>query len=220
MTVIVQIDKTGTVKATNVKDLSRDLLYKKCGFRKSDGFEKRTTWKVKIGAETHYVELWARDAGKHNTENKYDFPPPCDTALYFGTCGLVGSDAAGEVLCDLTVELWDKIYEKLFGGFEDLGDEDEEASDDELASVPKEMKTKNGYLKDGFVIDNSEEGESSGNDVSEDEDEDGGDIVMELSSDGGSDDDDAEEEEDDEDDEDESGSELGEEAYDYSSDEN
>jgi hypothetical protein len=218
MTVIVQIDKTGTVKATNVKDLSRDQLYKKCGFRKSDGFEKRTTWKVKIGGETHYIELWARDAGKHNTENKYDFPPPCDTALYFGTCGLIGSDQEGEALCDLTVELWEKIYEKLFGGFEDIGDEDEEPSDDELASVPKEMKTKNGYLKDGFVIDNSEAEESSGDDESEEEG--GDDIIMELSSGDGSDDDDLEAEDDDDDDEDGSGSELGEEAYDYSSDEN
>ena len=60
---------------------------------------------------------------------------------------------------NLTVDLWNKIYEKLFGGFENLAvtcieDEDEE---DELKNVPKNMKTKNGgYLKDGFVVDSSE----------------------------------------------------------------
>ena len=59
---------------------------------------------------------------------------------------------------DLSLTLWEKIYEKLFGGFEDLSatcveDENEE---DELANVPKEKKTKDGYLKDGFVVDSSD----------------------------------------------------------------
>ena len=44
-----------------------------------------------------------------------------------------------------------KVYEKLFGGFEDLKSESE--SEDELDEVPDDMKTKDGYLKDGFVVD-------------------------------------------------------------------
>ena len=54
------------------------------------------------------------------------------------------------------------MYEKLFGGFEDLGltaIEDEEEID-ELADVPKDKKTKQGYLKDGFVVDSDGEDES------------------------------------------------------------
>ena len=50
---------------------------------------------------------------------------------------------------DLTVELWSKIYEQLFGGFENL-DSEEEMSEDELESIPAELKTKNGYLKDSI----------------------------------------------------------------------
>ena len=48
--------------------------------------------------------------------------------------------------------LWNKIYEKLFGGFEDLASTaaEDEAEEDELANVPKELKTKQGYLKDGI----------------------------------------------------------------------
>ena len=47
----------------------------------------------------------------------------------------------------------------MFGGFEDLSataaeDENEE---DELASVPEHMKTKDGYLKDGFVVDDDDD---------------------------------------------------------------
>jgi hypothetical protein len=62
------------------------------------------------------------------------------------------------VYVDLGLPLWNKIYEKLFGGFEDLAATalEDEAEVDELANVPKEKKTKQGYLKDGFVVDSSD----------------------------------------------------------------
>ena len=103
--------------------------------------------------------------------------------------------------------MWEKIYEKLFGGFEDLGvtaaeDDNEE---DELANVPKHKKTKNGYLKDGFVVDSSDGDESESASSYETEDEEST-------------------EETDEDDKDadvvieDIGSELSEESYDYDND--
>ena len=56
---------------------------------------------------------------------------------------------------DLTLDEWEKIYEKLFGGFEDLGDEDS-FSDEEI--IPEKYKTKEGYSKeDGFIVDSGEE---------------------------------------------------------------
>ena len=88
-------------------------------------------------------------------KNKYDFPPPIDTKLFYGSCAVVAQlkkDNGSKLYTNLSVELWNKIYEKLFGGFEDLAataKEDEE-EEDELANVPKEKKTKDGYLKDGF----------------------------------------------------------------------
>ena len=75
---------------------------------------------------------------------------------------------------DLSLELWEKMYEKLFGGFEDLNAtalEDEEEMD-ELAFVPKEKKTKNGYLKDGFVVDSDGDEEFSGDEEDDEEEED------------------------------------------------
>lgn len=151
MTKIVLVQKDGALKQLNAKDLTREGLYRKCGFKKSDGLERRVTWNV----EGEYVELWAKDQGKANTENKYDMPPPVDTALYFGTCCLIKTDEAGEIIHDLTTNEWEKMYEILFGGFEDL-DKPEEPSEDELENVPEEFKTKNGYLKDGFVVDDDE----------------------------------------------------------------
>jgi len=149
MTTIVIVEKTGSVKQVKVKKVSRDTLYSKCGFRKSDGFEKRNVWNVEVGEE-YVVELWSRDDGNANTENKYDFPPPVDNDLYFGNCCVVRIDKETDEIVDLTTGEWKKIYEKLFGGFEDLVEE--EASEDELENVPKNMKTHSGYLKDGFVV--------------------------------------------------------------------
>jgi hypothetical protein len=56
---------------------------------------------------------------------------------------------------DMTIELWNKIYESLFGGFEDLAATaaEDENEVDELDLIPACKKTTSGYLKDGFVVD-------------------------------------------------------------------
>jgi len=157
--------------------------------------------------------MYGKLNGKANMENKYDFPPPVDKKLYFGSCALVGmirDDSNNKSLINLSIELWNKIYEKLFGGFEDLTltcvEDDEE--DDELENIPKNMKTKKGgYLKDGFVVDSSDTEEIIGSDT-EDED----DNLDESSDETSEVEDDAILEE--------IGSELSEEAYDYSDSEN
>jgi hypothetical protein len=89
---------------------------------------------------------------------------------------MIRDDSNNRSHINLSIELWNKIYEKLFGGFEDLAltcNEDEE-EEDELENIPKNMKTKKGgYLKDGFVVDSSdaEEEEVSCSDDDEDESE-------------------------------------------------
>jgi hypothetical protein len=171
----VIVEKSGSLKEVSVKNINKDEIYKKCGFRKPDGFECRTTWNdVKIGNQTHSIQLWARDDGKADTENKYDFPPPVDKVLYFGNCALVQVfNKDHDSFTNLSKDLWLKIYEKLFGGFEDIGDEnDDDDEPDELATIKKEMKTKKtGYLKDGFVVDSEEEVVASDIEVDEESDD-------------------------------------------------
>lgn len=163
---IVLVDKAGIFKELNAKNLKQEDLYKKCGFRKSDGFEMRHQWEVKTG-DIHSVQVWARDSGRANTENKYDLPPPIDSALYFGTIAIVGLDSSGEMK-DIDKPTWDKVYEKLFGGFEEIGDSEDDDEEDELEHIPAELKTKvGGYMKDGFVVDGDESDEEEG----EEEDE-------------------------------------------------
>jgi len=164
MTRIILIEKACTIKSLNVKDFSYDNLYKKCCFKKPDGFIMRTEWKItndKYGFNK--IQLWARDTGKAGFENKYECPPPIDTKLYFGTMAIIALNK--DKVVDITIDEWNKIYEELYGGFEDIGENDTE-SEDELDNVPKEMKTKEGYLKDGFVVDTKEQ-------IEDDEDYDG-----------------------------------------------
>ncbi len=171
MTTIVLINKNSDVKQCKIKDLTRDILHAKCGFKNDNDFDKRTTWNIAIEEETFNIELWAKNNARANTENKYDFPPPIDSELYFGTCALLRVDD-DENIIDLTTEAWEKVYEFLFGGFEDL-DSEEEPSEDELEKIPDEMKTKTGYLKDGFVVNtDSDKSETSVDEDYEDESDD------------------------------------------------
>lgn len=166
MITYVIVDKYGKLKELKAKELLKEELYKKCGFRKKDGFDKRTTWNVLLNNEKFKIELYAKDNGKANTENKYEFPPPIDTILYFGNCCLINCDLETNKPISLTVKTWMKIYEHLFGGFHDL--EDEELSEDELEHISKHLKTKSGYLKDGFVIDSDDIIDNNSNDDDDD----------------------------------------------------
>lgn len=167
---IVLVDKTGELKELNVKDYKEDELFKKCGFKKADGFLKQTEWNVKFNGQKYSIMMFGKEDGKANMENKYDFPPPVDKKLLFGCCVLVGQlrdDSGAKSLFNLTSVLWEKLYEKLFGGFEDLSatNDDDDEEDDELDLVTKSKKTKGtGYLKDGFVVDDEFNDSTEGSD--------------------------------------------------------
>lgn len=166
MTSILLVEHNGTIKQVKTKDISRDLLYKKCGFRTAEHFDKTTTWSIEYNKEIINIELWAKNNGKANNENKYDFPPPVDNALYYGTCALIRVDGKGDII-ELSSDLWLRLYEKLFGGFEEIdedGDEedgeeedDEEDEEDEEDDITPAVKTKNGYLKDDFIDDDEDD---------------------------------------------------------------
>jgi hypothetical protein len=174
---ILIIDKSGTPKVLSVKDFKIEELYKKCGFKKPDGLEKRHVWVTKYDKTSYRISVYAKEDGKANMENKFDFPPPIDSALYFGSCAVLieHKNVSGEyVSTTVTLDLWDKLYEKLFGGFESLNDtcKADEEEPDELETVLKHKKTSSGYLKDGFIVDSDNEDESySDEDSDEEEDE-------------------------------------------------
>ena len=196
----ILINKTGELKEVKINDLNE--LYKLCKFKKPDNFDLRHTWKIRLKETKYKLNLYAKNDGRANTENKYDLPPPVDNDLFFGSMLVVAFSPDDELL-SLTIEIWEKLYEKMFGGFEDLKDtaKEDEEEEDELENIPDSMKTKEGYLKDGFIVDD------------DDEDEEGDYEEEDLEYEGGDEDD---EEDDEEDDLDECGSELAYEDYVYS----
>lgn len=178
---IVVIDRLGELKTVNVKDITADNLYKKAGLKSGEGFVLQHTWGQEDGIDQS-VELYAKTKGKAGQENKYDFPPPVDSALFFGPCILVGKDASTGFVVDLDEHEWEEIYEFLFGGFEDVDSEDSEDddedvdTDDEVAALAKSTgavvaQTKNGYVKDGFIVSDEDADEDYEEDESESEEE-------------------------------------------------
>jgi hypothetical protein len=179
---IVVIEKSGTLKTVSVKDFSESTIYKKAGLKSGDGFVLQHTWGIEDGLDQS-IKLYAKKTGKAGQENKYDFPPPVDEVLYFGQCILVGSDPKTGKILDLEEDDWDEIYEFLFGGFEDVdsdnSDDDEDLeTDEELEAIQKTTgtvvkQTKQGYAKDGFIVDDDDadddyESESESDEDSED----------------------------------------------------
>jgi len=177
-TTIVIISKTGTLSEVSVEPPSSEttldeltvLLSKKCGYRNPDGFSCYHTYKYKNKnkfnfadgtgtADEHvpkyiYVDVWAKTDGRAGNENKYEMPPPVDEIIFYGNIALVAR-VDKEHAVNLTCDIWNVIYERLFGGFEDLATTavEDENEIDELDLVPAYHKTLNGYLKDGFVVD-------------------------------------------------------------------
>ena len=148
----ILISKRGTLKETYLTEceLNKEHYIKVCAtpptFEKS--FKHQTTWHVK--KYSFPVELWARTDGRAGQENKYEFPPPVDETLFFGECMLVSR-------APFTVALWQKLYKHLFGGFDDLTKlaDDDDAEIDELETVSEKKKSRDGYLKDGFIVEDS-----------------------------------------------------------------
>jgi len=151
---VVVIEKNGTLCDLDwKKNIDLKSIYKKAGFRKNNDFAKRHTWKIK---EDDFVSVYAKNTGRANTENKYELPPPVDSDLYFGKLVIIRHSEQNptvENCLDLTAEGWKTIYEKLMGGFEDL-DNDEEKSEEEYVN-PEDL-TKQGYEKDGFVVEDGD----------------------------------------------------------------
>jgi len=152
MTTIIIIEKTGTLKEHIIRgNVDIEQLYKIAKFKNGDNFENEASWEVDVDDTTYNISLFAKSIGRAGQENKYELPPPVDDVLYFGRALLINEDGG-----NLTLGLWSKIYEALFGGFEELGDNDsEEEEEEDLTGVPL---TKDGYMNDSFVTDDGSDG--------------------------------------------------------------
>lgn len=163
---ILIVEKTGSIKELNLKTFQESELYKKANLKSAEGFIVQSEWGATVNDKVYNVSIYGKTTGRAGQENKYEFPPPIDNTLFFGACVLVNK-VNGQAT-NITKAEWQTVYEHLYGGFEDIGDDDSEISeDDEEEDVPR---TKEGYVKDDFVVDDDEEEEE---DAEEEDDEEG-----------------------------------------------
>jgi hypothetical protein len=160
---VVLVTRGGEISDSRMMSGDSTSFHRKCGFKTPTAFGCRVTWPVpsKLSSAIPFktVTVWGKTDGKAGCENKYDFPPPIDSILLFGTVMVVGRH--GDEYCSITTGQWGAMYDHLFGGFENLADTAaaDENEIDELADIPSEMKTRDGYLRDGFVVDSDDEGD-------------------------------------------------------------
>ena len=141
----ITIAKNGEISQnSNTKQYTPLNLYFACNYRNNTNFEKLCCW-------NNEYELYGKRIGKAGSENTYEFPSPVDTELFFGTLCIIKTKDG--VMEPLTICEWLTFYNKQMGGFEDIND-DEEASVESIYS--DEEYTDNGYIKDGFVVDDKE----------------------------------------------------------------
>lgn len=153
MPAILIVEKHGSIKELTVKNYNEDELYKKAGFKNKEGFKCYTIWNTTLNDVTYNIHLYGKTNGKANQENKYELPPPLDNMLFFGNCILVNK--CEESIHDLSLKEWNSIYELLYGGFEDIDQSDDDfEEDDDLDGL---KLTKEGYVKDDFIVDESDD---------------------------------------------------------------
>ena len=165
---LILIEKTGKLKSIKMDGLDIPNLCKKCGFKSIDGFALAHTWTVAFNEIEYKLCLYGKTEGRANSENKYEFPPPMDNTLFFGSCVVLNME--NNEVTDISVKEFEDMMEHLYGGFEDVSSEPSSESEEEDADLPK---TKDGYVKDGFIVDSDEgsEGDDDGDDDAEEEEE-------------------------------------------------
>ena len=149
------VEKNGNVKCTTSKTLNVSELYKKCGFKSNEGFNCAHTWSITFNDVEYKLQVYGKITGRAGSENKYEFPPPIDNVLFFGSCAVINTQ--NDNIIDMTATEFKDIMDFLQGGYSDLGEEDSEDEDID----PLLEKTKEGYVKDDFVVDDDEDEETS-----------------------------------------------------------
>ena len=172
MTTVLIINKDGSIKELKIKTYCEESLFKKVGLKSSLDFKLQHTYQILLGDDTHSVSVFGKTSGKSNSVNKYEFPPPIDKILFYGSCILVKCCIVTNAKHDLNLELWNNMYSELFGGFHDIeiSDDDEGSDVDSSSTIDPILLSKEGYLKDDFVVEDSDPS-IDGDDLYEDIDE-------------------------------------------------
>jgi hypothetical protein len=156
MYTVINIEKSVKISELSIASFSMEELCKKTKLKSFQDYKRKHIWTIMLNKTYFNVVLYAKTKGRAGQENKYDFPPPVDTELFFGNCFLVNQKSANDAnsISNLTKVEWEIIYEKLFDGFDSCYESDTDDLNDDDCDVPTD---KNGYELDGFVIEDEED---------------------------------------------------------------
>lgn len=145
MVQILIFEKNGDTSYNKIT--SSNELYKKCGFRKTEGFDIISSWHIESSNIT--IELWGRIIGKGNLKNNYKFSIPIDKLIY-GNCTLVAK--TNDSLIDLTSDMWSDFCNEINNASNKL-----ETLNGKVDKMDNELdKLKNLSLNDPKIIDKSD----------------------------------------------------------------
>ena len=151
---VIIVNKNAELKQLNIKQYTHEELYKKCGFKSTVGFKELVRWD---GGDNLIISLFGKRKGMECNINTYEFPPPGESLIIHGNCVLIAhliNPITNNIEPhNLLINKWEHLYDKMHGGFENLDSTEIEDQNepDELDLIPKSQKTREGYLKDGFV---------------------------------------------------------------------
>ena len=140
-------------KNASVKNLNKDKL----DFFKDKKISHLHTWNF----NNSEYKLFGYINGNAGSENKYDLPPPVDNILYFNDL-YICKYSSNEII-DLHLTDYNHFYNSLFGGFEDIFD-DEDIVSEELSEhtsdrdfIDDENITENDLSSDEYDLSDSNE---------------------------------------------------------------
>lgn len=156
MSSAIIVEKNGTVRRVSLSSnaLNVSELSKKCGFKSTDGFNCAHTWTIEFNCIEYKIQVFGKTKGKAGSENKYEFPPPIDNVLFFGSCAVL--NVSYDKIAEMTTNDFSDIMDYLQGGYSDI-ENSEEDEDDDFEDDTDLPKTKEGYVKDDFIVDDDED---------------------------------------------------------------
>ena len=136
MTIVIIVEKEN-IKENNILDIND--LYKKCKFKKIDGFQEIKEWEF----NKKNIKLFAKTSGKNNSKNLYNFPNVSNTI--YGSCALVCYE--NNNLIDISLSFWteflnSKTTNKLHDNNNNNNDNDNDNDNDNKNDNKKTTTTR------------------------------------------------------------------------------
>ena len=94
-----------------------------------ENFKRYCDWEL----DEYVISIFGSKEGKAGSENKFDWPPPEDTDIYFGEILIIKSK--DNIIQDINKNIFSEFIDISFGGFEDLGSKDTEEEYDPTLDV-------------------------------------------------------------------------------------